>query len=90
MAETNYFSQKITAVDNSWRQLDLASDADRAFKSVVVINDSDSLELQIRLNDMGNDIIYVPYGEGVALDNPVWRIFYMASSGSPEFRVVAD
>lgn len=39
---------------------------------------------------MTNDIVYVPGGEGVALDKPVYRIFYYAASGSPAFRVMAD
>lgn len=90
MSESNYFSSRVTNADNSWRELSMASDFDRAFKSVVVINDNTTLELQIRLNDMGNDILYVPAGEGVALDKPVYRLFYYAASGSPEFRVMCD
>lgn len=90
MSESNYFSGKVTDADNTWQELNLAEDVDRAFKSIVVINDNDSLELQVRLNDMSNDIIYIPGGEGVALDKAVYRIFYMAASGNPSFRVMAD
>ena len=90
MAESNYFSSKVTNADTTWRELILVDDPNRSFKSVVIINDDDSLELQIRLNDMGNDILYVPGGEGVALDKATFRVFYYAASGSPEFRVLAD
>jgi len=90
MAESNYYSGKVTDATSAWKELSLASDFDRAFKSIVIINDDDSLELQIRLNDMTNDILYVPGGEGVALDKPVYRLFYYAASGSPEFRVIGD
>ena len=90
MSESGYFSGKITNADNTWQEINLADDFDRAFKSIVIINDNDSLELQLRLNDMGNDIIYIPGGEGVALDKPVYRVFYMAASGNPSFRVMAD
>ncbi len=90
MAETDYFSAKITDASNEWRQLNLTDDIDRAFKSVVVINDSDTLELQIRLNDMSANIIYIPYGEGVSVVKEVYRIFYSAPSGNPVFRIIAD
>ena len=91
MAEaTKYFSQRVTDASSSWQQVTLADDINRAFKSVVIINDDDSLELQIRLNESDNDIIYIPGGEGVALDKTGHRVFYMAASGSPDFRVMAD
>jgi hypothetical protein len=90
MSESNYFSGRVTNANNAWQELSLAEDFDRAFKSIVVINDNDSLELQVRLNDMDNDILYIPGGEGVALDKPVYRLFYYAASGNPSFRVMAD
>jgi hypothetical protein len=90
MSESDYFSSRVTDADNTWQELPLAESMDRAFKSIVIINDNDSLELQVRLNDMLNNIIYIPGGEGIALDKPAYRMFYLAASGNPSFRVMAD
>lgn len=91
MAEaTKYFSQRVSDASSSWQQLTLTDDINRAFKSIVIINDDDSLELQVRLNEMTNDIIYIPGGEGAAFDKDVYRIFYAAASGSPDFRIMCD
>ena len=90
MAEQNYFSSRVTDADTSWQELTLAPDFKRGFKSIVIINDDDSLELQVKLNDTSADILYIPGGEGVALDKNVWRLYYYAASGSPNFRVLAD
>jgi|GEM_PF-5531289 len=91
MAEaTKYFSARVTNVSSSWVQLSLVDDVNRSFKSVVIINDDGTLELQVRLNEMTNDILYIPGGEGIALDKEVYRIFYCAESGSPYFRVMCD
>jgi hypothetical protein len=87
---TKYYSAKVTDAASAWQEKVLVEDFNRAFKSIVVINDDDSLELQVRLNEMTNDIIYIPGGEGAALDKEVYRIFYAATSGSPDFRVMAD
>lgn len=90
MSETDYFASRVTNATNTWQQVTLADEPKRGFKSVVVINDDETLELSIRLNDMDADIIPLPAGESIGLEKNVWRLFYYAASGSPAFRVVAD
>lgn len=90
MERLNYFSSKISDCDNTWKECVLAEDVNHAFKSIMIVNDDSSNELQIMLNDTDNDILYIPANEGVALDKEVYRIFYCASAGNPAFRVVCD
>lgn len=90
MAESGYFAQRVTNATNSWQEVMLARDPARGFKSVIVINDDDTHELSIRLNDMDADVIPIPAGESMGLEKNVWRVFYYAAAGTPTFRIVAD
>lgn len=90
MDRVKYYSSRVTNCSANWQELSLADDYSRAFKSILIINDDGALELQIKLNEETNDILYIPASEGCSLDKEVYRIFYCAASGSPDFRVVAD
>jgi hypothetical protein len=83
----SYFSKSYTTGAN-WVEVVLPDP--HRFKSITIVNDDGTNQVNIKLNDLGNDEIAVKAGEVISLIIPVTSFFYQAEAGTPAIRVMCD